>query len=973
MEFSYNPLEIEKRQQRRWIEARVFESDPNPNKPKYFITVAYPYPNSPQHIGHLRTYALADVHARYMRQKGYEVLLPLGFHYTGTPILSMAKRLKSGDEELKRDFINIYKVPPEVLETFTEPINIAKYFHYEIKQGMIEAGYSIDWRREFTTIDPAYNKFIEWQFRRLHKLGYITKGSHPVGWCPSCGNPVGQHDTKGDVEPEVSEFTLIKFIHGESYLPTATLRPETVFGVTNIWVHPESKYVKARVDGELWIVSRDAVEKLKLLGKEVNVLEEFNGEALIGKYALNPVTGLRIPILPGFFVDPKAGSGVVMSVPAHAPYDYIALEELKRNINLIKRYGLDLGDVESIKPIPVIRLEGYSDIPAEDVIKKFNIKDQRDSKLEDATAEIYGSEFHKGFMRGNTGTYSNLPVSEAREAVKRDLINEGKAEVMFELINRPIYCRCGAEITVKVFRDQWFINYNDERWKAMVRECINGMSIIPEALRLEFLNVVDWLREKACARRSGLGTKLPWDPEWIIESLSDSTIYMAYYIIAKYINIHNLDPSKLKDEFFDYVFLGIGDANNVARELGVDPDLLRSIRNEFLYYYPLDSRHSGRDLVWNHLTYFIFNHVAIFPRELWPRQIVVNGSVLMMGQKMSKSMGNIIPLRDAIREYGADVLRMAILSVAGLLQDVDFSPALAKSVREWIDGFFREAVELIEAYRNLRVKPRFEGIDEWMISRLQKHIIEASKSMELLEVRDSILHAAYLLDKDIQWYKKRAMLDDADEERKAAIITTLYQVLHARVRMLAPIIPHVCEELWSLMGEEGFVSLARWPEPDESKINIVAELTENYIMKVIEDTYKILEIFKARPSRIYYYTTHKWRQRMFIKVLEMVDGGVKSKGDVIRCILKDSMFREWVKDIPKLIDKMMDIALTTVDRGVIVKNQIDEYKILSEARRFLEKEFGCEVRVYRADDIEKYDPQNKAEQAIPLRPAIYIE
>jgi len=921
----------------------------------------------------LRTYALADVHARYMRQKGYEVLLPLGFHYTGTPVLSMAKRLKSGDEELKRDFINIYRVPPEVLETFTEPINIARYFHHEIKQGMIEAGYSIDWRREFTTIDPAYNKFIEWQFRRLHKLGYITKGSHPVGWCPSCGNPVGQHDTRGDVEPEVSEFTLIKFIHGESYLPTATLRPETVFGVTNVWIHPESIYVKARVDGEFWIISRDVVEKFKLLGKEVNVLEEFNGKVLIGKYVLNPVTGLRIPILPGFFVDPKAGSGVVMSVPAHAPYDYVALEELKEHSELIKRYNLNVDDIKSIKPIPVIRLEGYSEIPAEDIVKRFNIKDQKDSKLEDATVEVYSSEFHKGFMRENTGVYSNLPVSEAKEMVRRDLVKDGKAEILFELINRPIYCRCGSEVTVKVFKDQWFINYSDEKWKAMVKECLESMSIIPEALRLEFINVVDWLKEKACARRSGLGTKLPWDPDWIIESLSDSTIYMAYYIIAKYVNIHNLDPNRLNDEFFDYVFLGIGDVDSIAREVGVDSNLIKDIRNEFLYYYPLDSRHSGRDLVWNHLTYFIFNHVAIFPRELWPRQIVVNGSVLMMGQKMSKSMGNIIPLRDAIKEYGADVLRMAILSVAGLLQDVDFSPALAKSIREWIDGFFKESIELIEAYKSMRIKPKFESIDEWMISRLQKHIIEASKAMEVLEVRDSILHAAYLLDKDIQWYKKRAMLDESNEERKVAIINTLYQVLHTRVRMLAPIIPHVCEELWSLMGEEGFVSLARWPEPDESKINIRAELTEDYIMKVIEDTGKIFEILKVKPSKIYYYTTHKWRQRMFLKILEMIGRGVKSKSDIIRELLKDSVFKEHVKDISRLVDRMMDIALTTINREAVIKNPIDEYKILSEACKFLEKEFGCEVRVYRADDAEKYDPQNKAEQAIPFRPAIYVE
>ncbi|MEM2793450.1 MAG: hypothetical protein QW511_02215, partial [Candidatus Methanomethylicia archaeon] len=107
--------------------------------------------------------------------------------------------------------------------------------------------------------------------------------------------------------------------------------------------------------------------------------------------------------------------------------------------------------------------------------------------------------------------------------------------------------------------------------------------------------------------------------------------------------------------------------------------------------------------------------------------------------------------------------------------------------------------------------------------------------------------------------------------------------------------------------------------------------------------------------------------------LEMIGRGVKSKSDIIRELLKDSVFKEHVKDISRLVDRMMDIALTTINREAVIKNPIDEYKILSEACKFLEKEFGCEVRVYRADDAEKYDPQNKAEQAIPFRPAIYVE
>ena len=143
-----------------WENKAINASDPIAGQKKFFITVAYPYPNSPQHIGHGRTYTIADVHARYKRLRGFNVLFPMAFHYTGTPILGMAKRVQSEDKEIIENFRKIYKISDLDISTFKDPLHIAKYFHNEIKAGMMEMGYSIDWRREFTTIDPIYNKLI---------------------------------------------------------------------------------------------------------------------------------------------------------------------------------------------------------------------------------------------------------------------------------------------------------------------------------------------------------------------------------------------------------------------------------------------------------------------------------------------------------------------------------------------------------------------------------------------------------------------------------------------------------------------------------------------------------------------------------------------------------------------------------------------------------------------------------------------
>ncbi|MEM2546947.1 MAG: leucine--tRNA ligase [Candidatus Bathyarchaeia archaeon] len=962
---------IEEKWQKRWEEARIFEANPDPSKPKFYITVAYPYPNSPQHIGHARTYTLADAYARYMRMRGYNVLLPMAFHYTGTPVLAMAKRLAENDQELIKDFVNVYKVPKEKLKDLTDPLCMARYFHEEIKEGMKRIGYSIDWRREFTTIDPQYNRFIEWQFHKLREKGYIKRGSHPVGWCPKDGNPVGQHDTEGDIEPEIGEFVLIKFKHGEWVLPTATLRPETVFGVTNIWVNPKALYVKAEVDDEKWITSRECAEKLTYQNRRVTVLEGLYGKELVGKTAENPVTGDKIYILPADFVDPKNATGVVMSVPGHAPYDYVALENLKSKPAELTEYGLKVEDITSIKVISIIEVPGYLEIPAADVVKRMGIREQTDLKLEDATKEVYRHEFHSGRMRTNTGKYAGLPVAEAREKVKQDLISSGKATTMYELLNRPVRCRCGAECVVKIFEDQWFIDYGNPEWKALSHKCLERMRIYPEELRTQYRHVIDWLHEKACARKSGLGTRLPWDPDWIIESLSDSTIYMAYYTIVRHIKLYNIQPNQLTDEVFDYVFLGIGEVEQIAKKTGISPDVLDGMRREFLYFYPLDSRHSAHELIPNHLTFMIFNHTAIFPEELWPRQIVTNGVVTMEGAKMSKSFGNIIPLREGLAAYGADPIRLSVLATAELLQDADFSSAVAKAMLEKLEKLYRIVLQTLQTEETTEKRETQGGlttVDRWMLSRLQEHIKKATEAMERLEVRKAIQTILFELDQDLQWYQKRI--------KNCGKTNVIKEVLRNQILMLAPFAPHISEELWEKLDGKGFVSLAPWPRPDETKVDIKAEESEALIMGVLEDTRNILKATKTKPRKIFYYTAAPWKWHVYLKAIEKSVEGRITQSALMKEFLRDPEFKAKARELAdfagKIIEEINQIP-PEKKRRLIMVGRINEAQVLKEAEDFLRDELNAELMILEEKEAQLYDPKGKARLARPLRPAIYIE
>jgi len=955
--------EIEEKWQRRWSEAKLFESDPDPSKPKFFVTVAYPYPNSPQHIGHARTYSLTDAYARYLRMKGYNVLFPMGFHYTGTPILAMAKRIAAGDPDMIKTLTDLYKVPEEDLKQLTEPIRIARYFHREIKQGMKEMGFSIDWRREFTTIDPMYKKFIHWQFRKLSEKGYLTRGSHPVGWCPSCGNPLGQHDTLGDVEPEIEEFTLIKFRIDGRVLPTGTLRPETVYGVTNIWVNPEADYVEAEVDGETWVVSRQAAEKLKLLEKAVGRVRPFDIRSILGRKAVNPATGREIPVLPAPFVDPESCTGVVMSVPAHAPYDYAALLDLKKNPSYAERYGVSREVIEELEPIPIIKLEGYSEVPARDAVEKLGVRSQRDEdKLEEATKEVYSAEFRRGVMLENT-PYAGMPVSEAKQRVKEDLIAEGKADTMYEVINSPVYCRCGAKCVVKIFRDQWFIDYSNPEWKQLARECLGAMRIVPEKLRQEFKDAIEWVRQKACARKQGLGTPLPWDPSWIIESLSDSVIYMAYYIIAKYVNSKLIDPEKVKDSFFSYVFLGEGDPNKVAEENGVPKEVLEEVRREFQYYYPLDSRHSGRDLVWNHLTYFIFNHVAIFPRELWPRQIVVNGSVLREGKAMSKSLGNIIPLRQAIRQYGADTIRATVLSTAGLLADAEFNEKIAASVSKAIQGCYSMALKLVEFSEDREE----DTLDKWIQSAMRERVEQATEAMEEVELRNAIQVAMYMVPRDISRYLKRRM--GSSPARSTAL-----KIARVWARLLAPIVPHMAEELWSKLGGEGFVSAAKWPTPDELAEDKEAEAGEMLVDTVLEDVESIVKATKIKPRIVHIYTAPEWKWEVYRLAAEQALEGKLDPRELTRQVMAKPEMRARGKEAADLAKKACE-DLRAAPRELVeaLLSMRSELSYLESAKSYLEAELDAEVKLYMADDPQRYDPADRAKRALPMKPAIYLE
>ncbi len=961
---SYNPQELEAEWRKRWAESGRYEADPDEGDGT-FVTVPYPYPSGGMHIGHARTYTVPDVYARYRRQQGDNVLFPIGWHVTGTPIIGAVERLEKGEPEQLSVLRDTYNVAEDTVADLETPMGYARHFiedHY--KAGMTQLGLSIDWRREFTTNDERYQQFITWQYETLRERGLLEKGLHPVKFCTEQENPVTTHDLLEGEDVEYQEYTLVKFDADGTVFPMATLRPETVRGVTNAYIDPDGTYVEATVDGERWVVSRKAAEKLELQDHAVTVDRETEGAEFVGETVTNPITGDEVLILPAGFVDPDNGSGVVMSVPAHSPDDYLALAEAKADTDRLGEYGIDPETVAAIEPVPILSVEDYGEVPARDALEEHGVESTDDPALEDVTQELYNREFHQGVLEEAYGEYGGEVVADVREELKTHFQSQGAFGAMYDF-PEPVVSRAGGKVVVAQ-QETWFLRYNDEDWQAKTLEAIEDLETIPEATREQYGHTVDWLEEWPCIRNYGLGTKLPWDEEFVIEPLSDSTIYMAYYTIAH--RLEEIPPAELTPEFFDTLFYGpeaVDEPDERALEL----------REEWDYWYPVDYRCSANDLIANHLTFFLYHHAELFDREAWPEGITSMGMGLLEGEKMSSSKGHVVLPDEAIDAYGADTVRFFLLNSSEPWQDFDWRAEEVGSTRDQLERFWHRAIDVIE-----RAEPRsvddlstqhaqtgrdgesdLEPIDRWLLATLQETIETVTDAMDRFETRTASQQAFYGFEEKLRWYRRRT-----DLERPGARLT-LRRVLETRLRLLAPFIPFMANELHErLTGTPA--EDAPWPTPEETLADPTLLGREGLVEDLLEDIRDIVDVTGTDPATIRLYVAADWKREVFETV---VDVG-PNQGQVMGEVMQEEALRERGNAVNDLVGELVAFVRERDEDTLETLAAIDERTVYEDAASFLEREFDATVEVY-AEDGDPVDPDGTASQAKPFRPAIHLE
>ena len=824
---------IEKKWQDRWEKEKVFEANPN-KKEKFFVNFPYPYINAYLHLGHAFSSTRVDITARYKRMRGYNVLFPQAWHCTGTPVWAASQRIRE-KEETQIKIMKSQGFSDSEIPKFGDPKHWVDVFVPAAKIDFTRMGASVDWRRNFITTDmnPFYDKFIAWQFRKLKEKGYVVQGKHPVVWCPKDNMPIGDHDRVEGEGETPQEFSLLKFKFEDSYLIAATLRPETVFGETNFWVNPLVEYVKAEVNNEKWIVSQECIEKLKNQDKEIKIIGKVSGKSMIGKYCRAPLINKDLIILPAEFSDPKIGTGLVTSVPSDAPYDYIALKDLQNNEAEMKKYNLNPVEVRKIKPIPIIESKEWGEQPAVKIVEQMKIKNQTDPKLEEATQIIYKAGFYAGKMNSNCKEFAGLSVTEAKEKMKKEMKEKGLLDIFYELSGK-IVCRCLTPCVAKIVSNQWFLKYGDENWKKITHKALDNLKLFPETIRPQFSYVIDWLNDWACTHHHGAGTKLPWDNQWVIESLSDSTIYMAYYTIAH--KIEKIDLKEIDDNFFDYIFLGLGKGNKEWLEL----------KKEFEYWYPFDIRSTAKDLVQNHMSFCLFNHTAIFPEKYWPKGFSVNGWLLVNGEKMSKSKGNFFTIREMLNKYPADVVRTSLILGGEAMDDPNFDFTNAESFKKKLQQFYNLT---LEKYKKIEKTDKVEITEEdsIFIKEFNSYLKQGTEAMDSLLFRTAFVNLFYQMQKILKDYCNKDKINQK----------ILNEFIEKQIKILSPFCPHFAEELAEQIGmnvnDKDFISIAEWPEAYETKLKIKIEISlEDKIIEHITQILAKLEN-KQKINKIYAY------------------------------------------------------------------------------------------------------------------------
>jgi len=806
MEKKYKPQDIEKKRQNQWEEKGLFKVTEDPDRKKYYLLEMFPYPSGKIHIGHVRNYTIGDVVARYKRMNGFNVLHPMGWDSFGMPAENAA--IDHG-------------IHPA---TWTNE-NIAT-----MKKQLKEMGFSYDWDREISTCEPEYYRWEQLFFLWMYEKGLAYKKGSIVNWCPTCQTVLANEQVEAGLcwrcSAEVGEkyldqwfFRITAYIEelldycdrlpgwpekvltmqknwiGKSYgcdiyFPMAegddkiqvfTTRQDTVYGATFMLLAAELPLVMDLVRGKpVENEVREFVEKIKKQDKMMRTSEYYEKEGIfLDTYCLNPVTRKKMPIYATNFVIADYGTGCVMAVPTHD----------QRDFEFARKYNLPL--VVVIQPSN----------------KSLNINTMTEAYVDEG-------------ILVNSGPFNGMENLKALDAIAEYLksIGRGKKAVQYRLrdwgISRQRYW--GAPIPIV---------YCDACGTVPVPESDLPV-ILPRDVELTGaggspLARYEAFADAACPRCGGPGKR---------ETDTMDTFVESSWYFDRFCSAHHTEKPGLDREKTDYwmpVDQYIG---------GIEHAILHLLYSRFYTKMLRDFGVLSFDEPFTNLltqgmvckeTMRCREHGYLFPEEGKDgkchqcRQEVIIGKT----EKMSKSLKNVVDPDYLIKKYGADTVRIFCLFAAPPEKDLEWSDQGVEGSFRFLNRGWRIVLDYLDDIKDV---PPFDGTEELddalknlrrkthqTIRKVTRDIEERFHFNTAISAVMELVNALYLIERPEK------------ENRKA--LSVIREAIEAMIRLLAPIVPHIMEELWEMIGYKSDLADVPWPtyHPEvaaEDEITIVIQV-----------------------------------------------------------------------------------------------------------------------------------------------------
>ena len=747
----YNPQEIARKWQKRWEEDRLYEVSEDDPRPKWYDLTMFPYTSGDLHIGHWYAMAPSDVHARFKRLQGYNVLHPMGFDAFGLPAENAA--IQRG--------IHPY------IWTMQNVDNM--------RRQLKSIGAIYDWSREVVSCLPEYYKWTQWFFLKLYESDLAYRGKAPVNWCPHCQTVLANEQVLGggfcercgaavsrrDLEQwffritkyadELLEYkdtvwsehiktmqrnwigksqgTEISFALDhpsveEKEIRVFTTRPDTTFGVTFMVLAPEHPLVSILTSPEKRAEVEDYIAKSRRLSEIERLSTEKEKDGVfIGAYVINRLNGEKVPIWIADYVLLSYGTGAVMGVPAHDERDFA----------FVKKYNL---------PIRVVI----------------------------APPEWSGEELTEAYIEPgimvNSAQFNGLPNQQGIEAVS-DLLEEkgwGRRTITYRirdwLISRQRYW--GAPIPMVYCEKCGIVPVPEEDLPVLLPEDAEFRPTGESPLKYheQFVNTT-------CPR---CGTPAKRETDTMDTFMCSNWYFLRY--TSPHCDTAPFDADKVK------------------------------------YWMPIDLYTGGAEHAVLHLLYSRFFTKAIRDMGLVdfdePYNRMFNqGIIIAEKQKMSKSRGNVITPDEYVDEVGADAVRAYLMFLAPWEQGGEWNDSGISGVSRWLSRVWHL---VLGGYRQEeKISPDVRQKAERELSRITHQTIKrVTEDLERLHFNTMISTLMELTNYLAKVRETGAVTSSAWEES----ISILF-------RLLAPTAPHLTEELWQKTGHDYSIHNQSWPQWDE--------------------------------------------------------------------------------------------------------------------------------------------------------------